>query len=297
MFLKKFMVITTVVLTMSINAIHASNKNSFSLTLQRLEKQYQRRIGLYVYDSNSGQILAHRAQERFPYQSTFKYLVAAALLAKDQNYQMLNKKIKIKKADIIFWSPVSHHCIQQSCSLKTLSKAAVSYSDNAATNTIISQLGGLNTVQSYVRSKGNKHFTLRHFEAKLNSNPNNESDTTTPQDMTQSLQNLLLNDGLPKDKQILLKRWMQDNTTGNRRIRAGMPIGWSVADKTGSGSFGVANDVAMVWSPACKPILMTVFTQGKNRGDKPNDKVIASVAETVMNVLASSNSCFNFTQL
>lgn len=41
---------------------------------------------------------------------------------------------------------------------------------------------------------------------------------------------------LQKSKRKQLVKWIQNSTTGYKRIRAGVPIGWTIADKTGSGS-------------------------------------------------------------
>jgi hypothetical protein len=47
----------------------------------------------------------------------------------------------------------------------------------------------------------------------------------------------------------VLTGWMRDNTTGGELIRAGVPDGWIVGDKTGSGGYGTRNDIAVLWPP------------------------------------------------
>ena len=53
---------------------------------------------------------------------------------------------------------------------------------------------------------------------------------------------------------------MRNNTTCYKRIRACVGIGWVVADKTGSESYGVAKDIDILWSPASKPIVLAIYT-------------------------------------
>ncbi|MCX7114551.1 MAG: serine hydrolase [Gammaproteobacteria bacterium] len=60
--------------------------------------------------------------------------------------------------------------------------------------------------------------------------------TSTPTAMQINLQKLVLGDVLGKIQREKLKSWLIGNTTGDLRIRAGVPKGWIVADKTGSGS-------------------------------------------------------------
>ncbi len=43
--------------------------------------------------------------------------------------------------------------------------------------------------------------------------------------------------------------WLLANQTGASRLRAGVPPGWRVGDKTGTGNHGTTNDVAIVWPP------------------------------------------------
>ena len=50
-----------------------------------------------------------------------------------------------------------------------------------------------------------------------------------------------------------LNGWLNDCKTGQTRLRAGLPAGWPVGDKTGTGANGAANDIAIAWAPAADP--------------------------------------------
>ncbi len=86
--------------------------------------------------------------------------------------------------------------------------------------------------------------------------------------------------------------WMRNNTTGYKRIRAGVPIGWVVADKTGSGDYGIANDIGVMWSPLCKPIVLAIYMVGNQQDAKSRDDIVASVTKTVLDEFAKNNPCF-----
>lgn len=181
--------------------------------------------------------------------------------------------------------------------MKTLAEGAISYSDNSAINRIIRALGGLKAINEFAKSTGNNSFKLEHYEINLNANPNNEADTSTPQDMALSVQNILLGTVLNEPNKALLLEWMRNNTTGYKRIRAGVPLGWSVADKTGSGNYGVANDIGIVWSPACKPVVLSIFTFSNKANRKPSDEAIAQITQATLEELASFHHCYKETEL
>jgi beta-lactamase class A len=72
---------------------------------------------------------------------------------------------------------------------------------------------------------------------------------------------------------------MRAATTGDARIRAGLPADWSVGDKTGSGgAYGPANDVAIARPPAGAPLILAIHTTRAAREARYDDEVIARTA-------------------
>lgn len=250
--------------------------------LQQLERKFNRKLGIYAIDTSSNKVIAHRANERFPFQSTLKFIGAAALLHQDTKQGLINKKVIIKQKDIVPWAPISSKFLNKKASLETLAMAAVSFSDNTAINIIVRQLGGLNAINAFARKTANKSFQLNHDEPNLNSDPSKKFDTATPKDMALSVQNILLGNVLKQQQRMLLLDWMKNNTTGYKRIRAGVPLGWLVADKTGSGRYGIANDVGIIWSPADKPIVLAIFSKNNNANDLACDQVVAAATEVIL---------------
>jgi beta-lactamase class A len=64
-----------------------------------------------------------------------------------------------------------------------------------------------------------------------------------------------------------------------------LPKGWSVGDKTGTSDSGMANDIAVIWPPSRKPILLAVYLyDSKGTADSRNEihrKVASLVAENI----------------
>ena len=262
--------------------------------LKQLEQSFNGKIGLYAIDTNNQAQLVYRSTEPFPVQSTFKLVDVAALLKKSmQDQPLLQKKITYSKKDLIVWSPISEKHVADGMTISDLAAAAISYSDNTAANLIMKELGGPEAVTAFAHTLGNHSFNIQHWEPHLNSNPNILQDIATPADMADSLVKLTLGHVLAKPQRTQLLSWMKANTTGNARIRAGVPKGWLVADKTGSGRYGVANDIGLIWPPNCKPIVIAVYTVRNNETAKRRDDVIASVTRIVLKAFAQSDPCLH----
>ena len=250
--------------------------------VKQIETKYNVKIGVYAIDTNNGNSFSYRQDERFPFQSTVKMVVAAAAL----NNIKADERIKISSDDIVFWSPIVRLNLDRGyMTIKELAIAAMSYSDNAATNILITRLGGTKSINEFAKSIGNTSFYLENLEPNLNSDPNNIHDSSTPKDMAQSVQKLLIeNDVLSQENQHILKTWMMNNTTG-----------WSAAEKTGGGS-GTSHDIGIVWSPACKPIVLAIYTfSNKKDNAQQADKAIAETTQFILDEFSKKNICFSAT--
>jgi len=92
-----------------------------------------------------------------------------------------------------------------------------------------------------------------------------------------------------RDDPIHLTGWLVANTTGGPRIRAGLPPGWRVGDKTGAGFQGEVNDLALTWPPGRAPLIISVYTAPADPNAAPNNKVLADTASIVVKALAPNN--------
>ena len=264
-------------------------------SIYSLEKDYSKKIGVYAIDTNTGEVFSHRANEFFPMQSTFKLLAASYLLKESEtNPGLLNKEIVITENDMVPWHPITgKHLPNGKMSLKDLAQAAMSYSDNPAVNLIMKELGGPKAVTYFANSIGNNSFNVEHYEAKLDSNPDSSKDISTAEDMAYTLKKILLGDTLSKKNRNIIFSWMQQNTTGEGKIRGGLPSGWEAADKTGSGAYGIVNDIGIVWSTTCKPIVLAIYTVSNNESAEKSNQVISKTTKLVLRNFAKNNSCFN----
>ncbi|MDA9412017.1 class A beta-lactamase [Bradyrhizobium sp. CCBAU 45384] len=252
--------------------------------IKQLEQKSGGRLGVSVLDTNSGVPIHHRGDERFPMCSTFKVLAAAAIL-KDVGSKLegLERRVRIEQADLVEYSPVtSKHVGGEGMSLRELCEAAITLSDNTAGNALLKNIGGPAGLTSFARSLGDETTRLDRIETELNeAAPGDPRDTTTPNAMAANFRRLLLGDALVPEGRDQLIKWLVANKTGDSRLRAGLPQGWRVGDKTGSGQRETANDVAIVWPPARSPIIIAVYLTGASLDPNGRNDVIASVGREV----------------
>jgi beta-lactamase class A len=282
--------ILTCAIAQSRHGAFAAESGADALTARfvAIEKDTGGRLGVAGIDTGTGRSFGHRARERFAMCSTFKVLAASALLARvDRGKAHLDRRIRFAASDVINNSPLTKDHIGDGMTLAELCAAALDYSDNAAANLLLATLGGPHAVTAFARSLGDHVTRLDRNEPSLNeATPGDPRDTTTPAAIAGDLQKLLLGTALTPASRKRLASWLIANKTGDARLRAGLPRGWRVGDKTGSGDHGTANDIAIAWPPGRKPIVVAVYlTETAIPPDRQN-AAIAEVARAVSAMVA-----------
>ena len=252
-----------------------------------IEKRSGGRLGVAVLDSKSGRRIEHRAHERFALCSTFKFLLAAAVLARiDAGKERPDRFIAFGRNDLVSFSPVTGaHVGDGGMTLSALLEAVIVRSDNAAANLLLRTLGGPKGWTLFARSLGDPTSRLDRFETELNSAiPGDPRDTTTPFAMLTDMKKVLLGRVLSDTSRQRLEDWMMASATGAHRLRAGLPEDWRVGDKTGSGEHGARNDIAILWPPGRAPILACVYFAEANLSDDAREAAIADVGRVIASV-------------
>ena len=159
-----------------------------------------------------------------------------------------------------------------------LCEAALTLSDNTAANMMLESLGGPANLTEFARSLGDGVTRLDRIETGLNeAKPGDPRDTTSPAAMADNLRKILLGDALSASSRYQLANWIVANKTGDKRIRAGIPKGWRVGDKTGSGGNAETNDIAVLWPPGRAPIIVTAYFAESPASDEARNTVLAEV--------------------
>lgn len=249
--------------------------------LKALERKFDARLGVYALDTGSGEQVSYRSGERFPYASTHKALSAGAVL--DRNPDGMGELIEYSKDDLVEYSPVTEKHVDTGMTLRALCDAAVRYSDNTAANLLFEELGGPKALDAELEKLGDDVTHVARVEPELNDwKPGDTRDTSTPQAIARDLRAYVLGDALEKRERKQLATWLRTNTTGDTLIRAGVPKGWVVGDKSGAGStYGARNDIAVVWRPGEEPLVLAVLSNRKGKDAEADDKLVAEAASVV----------------
>jgi len=247
--------------------------------LEALERRHGGRLGVCILDSGSGDRIGHRADERFPMCSTFKFLAAAQVLSRvDRGEEQLDRRIAYTKDDLVAYSPVTEKRVGAGMTLAELCHATITLSDNTAGNLLLASFGGPAGLTAFARSLGDGETRLDRWETQLNEAvPGDPRDTTTPAAMADNLRKLLLGDVLSPASRKQLADWLIATTTGGKRIRGGLPKEWRVGDKTGTSGKGETNDIAILWPPGRAPLLVTAYYAESTATPQTNDSVLAEV--------------------
>ncbi|WP_457983612.1 class A beta-lactamase BlaP [Bacillus paralicheniformis] len=251
----------------------------------KLEEQFDAQLGIFALDTGTNRTVAYRPDERFAFASTIKALTVGVLL-QQKSIEDLNQRITYTRDDLVNYNPITEKHVDTGMTLKELSDASIRYSDNTAQNLILKQIGGPESLKKELRKLGDEVTNPERYEPELNEvNPGETQDTSTARALATSLQAFALEDKLPSEKRELLIDWMKRNTTGDALIRAGVPEGWEVADKTGAASYGTRNDIAIIWPPKGDPVVLAVLSSRDKKDAKYDDKLIAEATKVVMKAL------------
>ncbi|MFC7624665.1 class A beta-lactamase [Microlunatus sp. GCM10028923] len=261
--------------------------------LTKIESAYHRRIGLYATNLRTGRQLSHRAGERFVMCSTFKTLAVAAVLRGDlitPDRKVLDRRahyppslvagagyaVRLQEWQDQGYAPTNAE----------ICEVTLRDSDNAGANWLLQLIGGPAAITRLARCLGDEETGLTHWEPQLNAwQPGQLIDTTTPQAIGRTYARLLVGDGLRTAERRRLVDWMLANRTGDNTLRKGLPPGWRLADKTGTGEYGTRNDVGVAWTPSGDPILISCLTSAAEPDADPLDAPLAEVADHCARVL------------
>jgi beta-lactamase class A len=200
--------------------------------------------------------------------STFKaYLAGLVLQIVARGERSLDQRLPVDPAAILPNSPRTEPRAGGEMTVAELVQATLQVSDNAAANILLHNVGGPPAVTAFARGIGDPRSRLDRFETELNSAvPGDPRDTSTPEALSGGVRALLIGEALPVAQRSLLEEWMRANETSS--MRAGLPPGWTTADKTGSGDYGTTNDVGIAYGPQGQRLSLSVMT--RSASDDPD---------------------------
>lgn len=249
-----------------------------------LERRSGGRLGVAVLRPD-GALAGHRADERFPMCSTFKWVAAALVLQRvDRGQERLDRRIRFGREVLVAYAPVTEKRVGgDGMTIAELCEASITWSDNGAANLLLDSFGGPPAVTRFARELGDPVTRLDRVEPHLNEGrPGDPRDTTSPAAMARLLRTVLTGDALSAAGRERLAGWMMATQTNGKRLRADLPPGWRMGSKTGTGARGSTNDVGFFYPPgSSQPVIVAVYITGTKAPQPQREAVIAEVARSV----------------
>lgn len=280
-------------------------------------------LGVEVVHLESGLSAGRNSRVRFPMASVYKLPVAVVLLARVEAGELaLEQEVEVKPGELRRtgarvdpWKPGSR------VSVGRLLDAMMTTSDNTACDVLLRLLGGPRVVDAWLDARGYPeidvswseltmaataagvadlakdgacdHACLDALVAKAPKEKRAEAErafevdarnTASPGDLARFLSAVWRRELLSAPSTGTLLALMRRNTTGDRRIRALLPKGTPVWDKTGTlGRF--ANDAGFVELPDGKgTLVLVVFVKGSGKDYDARERGIAKVARAAFDV-------------
>ncbi len=160
--------------------------------------------------------------------------------------------------------------------------AAMVWSNNTATNPILSSLGGPPAATAFVRSLDDQETRIDWMQPHANDiRPGDPRDTTTPNAMTDDVDRLIVGNALSVDSRAQLIAWLLANETGKNRLKASVPKTWHFGDRTGTGPMGKSNDVGVALPSEGAPILISAFLTEWPASREERDAALADLGRAV----------------
>ncbi|MFI1439950.1 class A beta-lactamase [Streptomyces fructofermentans] len=260
--------------------------------LGELEREHSARLGVYARNTVTGVTVRYRADETFPICSVFKTLAAAAVLRDlDRRGEYLALRVRYTEKDVkdSGYGPVTGKAenLAHGMTVAELCHAAMAFSDNAAANLLLRELGGPTAITRFCRSLGDRTTRLDRWEPALNSaEPWRTTDVTSPAAVGRTYAKLALGDALTRRDRDRLTGWLLANTTSGARFRLGLPADWALGDKTGTGEYGTTNDVGIAWTPQGAPVVLSVLSTRPEPKAPKDEPLVAKTAALLARALA-----------
>ncbi|MBT9246476.1 class A beta-lactamase (plasmid) [Gemmobacter fulvus] len=242
------------------------------------------RVGTLLRAPGAAPLAAWQADDRFPLSSTFKAPLCGAVLARvDAGSEQMDRVIPYTAQDLVSHSPVTETRAGKGMRVADLCAATITLSDNTAANLLLDTVGGPEGFTGFLRSIGDMTTRLDRQETAPNEAlPKDQRDTTTPRAMTDTLEALLFSGILSTESRTQLESWMQQDQVAGALIRASLPEGWTIADKTGAGGHGARSIVAVIRTPDGTPWLAAIYLADNSADMDSRNRAIARIGAAMV---------------
>ena len=293
--------------------------------LDALVRGYGEEVGVAVTDVKTGWTAGVDAERPYPQQSVSKLWVAMTVLrAVDEGRMDVDATVTLTDADrSVFFQPVAYNIGKAgfTTQISALLRRAIVESDNAANDKLMREIGGPEAVGQALEDMGLNDVRVGAYERDLQARtagvvwrpeygvgwnfqaaraalPRAEReaaldaylaaplDGASPAGITRTLAALQRGEILRPESTARLLELMAHVRTGPRRLKGGLPPGWSIGHKTGTGqdfmgaSVGI-NDVGLLTAPDGRTYAVAVMIRRTRQGVPARLALMQSVTRAV----------------
>jgi beta-lactamase class A len=243
-----------------------------------------------VVHVESGRVASSDGERRQPLYSVFKLPLAVAVLRDVEAGKLsLDQKVRVEpeeaapgtKANSDLWREASDRTVRE------LLEFSIVRSDNTSSDKLLELVGGPSAVTERMRALGLNNIevrsNVRDFLKSKDAHPNNGSAS----DLARLLARLQKGEVLQPPQLEVLLGLMGRAITGQQRLRAGVPAGTPVGDKTGTGP-STTNDVGLITLPEGRGHLaLAVLLNGSKLSVEEQERLTAEVARAAYDAHAA----------
>ncbi|MFL6336639.1 MAG: class A beta-lactamase [Pyrinomonadaceae bacterium] len=232
----------------------------------------------------TGRAFGVQDDKPMPLYSVFKLPLAVEVLKEVEEGKLsLDQQVHVEpdeaapgvKSNSDLWAKASDRTVRE------LLEFSIVRSDNTSSDKLLELVGGPEAVTRRMRALGLQSIQVRASTKEFLKSKDAHPNTGSPADLARLLVLLQKGEALAPPQLEVLLGLMSRVVTGDRRLRAGVPAGTPVADKTGSGP-STTNDVGLVTLPGDKGHLaLAVMLDGAKLPAEQQEDLIAEVARAV----------------
>ena len=282
--MKHYVFVCTLVVSLlaavMIGFVPLADAHSLENSMEALEMAHNGKVAVFAINLQNGKEAAYRADERMAYCSTFKVLLAAEVM-KGKSLAEMDEVIRYTDDDLVRFSPITEKNTSNGMTVRELCEAALRVSDNTAANLLLKEIGGPDALRQRLREAGDEVSLPEMDEPMLNVVHSGEvHDTSTARQMVMNYRKYLLTDDiLPCEKRNIVLEYMKGNAATAKLRAAVVPANCIVADKSGSGPYGIRNDVGIIYDNEDDkaPVIVGIFTSHEDI-DSPADNALVAEA-------------------
>lgn len=292
----KYFIVGVLIACFTVTVAFSKDERELKMRIASVLEGKKATVGVSVFYEDNQLLEINKGD--YPMMSVCKFPLALAVLDYlHKNNLSLDTEIFVRKSDLLpdTYSPLRDRYPQGNIkmSIRELLSYTVSLSDNNACDILFGYIGGAKVVDDYIKRLGISGMSVVATEAVMHEAFEKQyCNTATPSSAVLLLDKFLKEDLFRDEYGNYLRKIMIETSTGNDKVKAGLPEGLVVGHKTGSSDRNAKgikagdNDLAFVRLPDGQHYCIAVFVRDSEEDDKTNAAIIASVSKVVYDYIA-----------